>query len=967
MAPLYKRYIPPKPSDTAPPAPKPVSKVSKPVPAPEPVSNKRKRERTDEEVAERKAKKLRKKGIDPATVTQQNQPAASRASNPKAIPVSTPVSAPTDVPKDESAGPVFEPQGTFKDVKHSGKRHKLEKQAREARRTAALTQTDESNGGSANGYQKPQDGALNGTNGDSVEQLQKTVVDVHEPRKDGGTQDNADVTIDVPKSKKKEKRKKEQPQPDSASNGVEPQQASAPEAPRQDETLSQPKKRRHKLESVLKSASNDVTEDPGGSQENLKKHGGILKKFQQASKLSQNAPQVETATEQDETNRVQPVILDLAPLPQPEKAPTPDFVPDEGALPVWIAKPTVVTNDDGAPFSSLGLEVKAVEHLSKLRFNNALPVQKAVIPLLLPPSLPGARFLPGSESVLPDIAVSAPTGSGKTVAYLLPIVESLKQATGLGQLKALIVVPTRELVTQVAAVADSLARGTSLKVGTATGSGTFKDEQFRLIKRGRKYDPKGYADLIAQADRRNYPPEQGSNEDEDSFEPLEEDDAKQEQRISDTVSGLQAHVPTYESAFDILVATPGRLLEHLKSTLGFSLAHLEWLVLDEADKLLDLQYDGFLDAINNEISRPRNEDEQDVREQYLRPRHLWEERRERRIRKVVLSATMTKDISKLLELKLQRPQMVVVRGAEQDSSATAAGAMPEGGEAVKELEDGFELPPTLSEYCVPVGDGSEKPLFLVELLQTHILGDGSAKPQDDASDSSSTTSSTSSDSDSDAATPADGDSEDEQSDDEADKTIIPSPGTMEIEQPTIHPSRAALLTHTNAPAPTILIFTSSTESTARLSHLLKHLNPTSAPWITTMTRSTRASLPHSDASKPVITVSTDRAARGLDALGTRAITHVVQYDVPRSTTGYVHRVGRTARAGRRGEAWTLYSHAEARWFMKEVAKTGKIKRGREVVEKVKLAAPGEEGRESLGEVVRGMREEVMRGGKRSKK
>lgn len=53
--------------------------------------------------------------------------------------------------------------------------------------------------------------------------------------------------------------------------------------------------------------------------------------------------------------------------------------------------------------------------------------------------------------------------------------------------------------------------------------------------------------------------------------------------------------------------------------------------------------------------------------------------------------------------------------------------------------------------------------------------------------------------------------------------------------------------------------------------------------------------------------------------------------------------------------------------MKEVAKTGKIKRGREVVEKVKLAAPGEEGRESLGEVVRGMREEVMRGGKRSKK
>ena len=63
-------------------------------------------------------------------------------------------------------------------------------------------------------------------------------------------------------------------------------------------------------------------------------------------------------------------------------------------------------------------------------------------------------------------------------------------------------------------------------------------------------------------------------------------------------------------------------------------------------------------------------------------------------------------------------------------------------------------------------------------------------------------------------------------------------------------------------------------------------------------------------------VATDRASRGLDL---ESLTHVINYDVPTSITTYVHRVGRTARAGRAGSAWSLVAHREGRWFANELA------------------------------------------------
>ncbi|EGP90388.1 uncharacterized protein MYCGRDRAFT_68754 [Zymoseptoria tritici IPO323] len=602
----------------------------------------------------------------------------------------------------------------------------------------------------------------------------------------------------------------------------------------------QPKKRRHKLEAILASAESgeEVIADANmEDDDHLRKHTRVLDNFQKASKRSQSLKS-QPEQFQESLGNAQPVVHDLE-MPDADGVDEDGFVDEESALPEWLAKPTIISAESKSTFAALGLASDTVDRLSKLSFVDALPVQQALLPLLLPPGSAGARFLPGTDSILPDVAVSAATGSGKTIAYLLPMIEALRRNATRGRLGALVVVPTRELVVQVAAVADSLCKGCGLKVGMATGTGKFKDEQ---------------------------------------------DHAKEEQRMRDTIHGITQHVATYDSAVDILVATPGRLLEHISSTPGFNLVYLQWLIIDEADKLLDNQYEGFLDSLNAELARPRSIHEQDVREQYLRSKGMWDDVRERRLRKVVLSATMTRDISKLTSLRLRRPTMIAVRGSEGIDAQARPGARGDGrDDGFRENASGFELPRTLIEYCVPVGDGSEKPLV------RHRKD--SSQPQ----------------------------------------------------------------------APTVLIFTASNESVNRLSHLLKEIKPSWARRITTLVKLKpgKARIT-AKADESAVVVSTDRAARGLDSFSNRPITHVIQYDVPRSLTGYIHRVGRTARAGRDGDAWTLYTHSEARWFVNEITKASNVKRAG-AVERVKVFMSDDGLRERYQTILGSMREEVFGG------
>ena len=122
-----------------------------------------------------------------------------------------------------------------------------------------------------------------------------------------------------------------------------------------------------------------------------------------------------------------------------------------------------------------------------------------------------------------DLQVGAETGSGKTAAFLLPVLQRLheKPAPRSG-IRALVLVPTRELARQVLPQCEALARYTYVKAMMLTGGDSFKFQAASLRK-----NP------------------------------------------------------------EILIATPGRLVEHLDRGTA-DLSDLEVLVLDEADRMLDM-------------------------------------------------------------------------------------------------------------------------------------------------------------------------------------------------------------------------------------------------------------------------------------------------------------------------------------------------------------------------------------------
>lgn len=937
MAPLYNRYVPPKASAPV------AAPITVEATTPASPDGEKKRKRSGEEKAERKAKKLREKDVVVEAAAAVLEPAVE-------VPAQV-LEAPVEI----SSGPSnadAKPRSEFAHIKNKQKRHKLEKEARKAR--AEAKRVGESG----------ENAAVPVVNDDSAEQTPAH----NEAIAAASTQDIFGDNAVNSATKRT----------GSGKNAFESEEAVAPipeftgpiadvyqdeimiDATNVDSITSQPPKRRHKLEEALKPKEERRKKVAAeGEDEHLKNYSSVMDKFQKAKQLAEK--HVEKPREEQPENEPVVEIRDLAPLPQPVNEPK-VFKPTFSALPSWLTEPTAISSDAKASFADLGLPEATVKHLSDLSFREALPVQQALIPLLLQPGTKGSQFLPGTESVLPDVAVSAATGSGKTIAYLLPMIEALKKTSGSHErLRGLVVVPTRELVMQVAAVAESLAKGSSLKVGISSGVGRFKDEQQRLVSTGRKYDPTAYAELMKKAHRRENPPSIDSEDFDEFAEGLEEWTDRQEQELQDTLHGLVDHIPTYSSAVDLLVCTPGRLLEHLGSTLGFTISSVSWLVLDEADKLLDQQYDGFLQRLDEDLSRARSGGEQDAREKYMRSKGLWDDRFERRVRKIVLSATMTRDISKLTALKLRRPQLVVVQGSEPDNVVAAASADATVEVEMKDAETGaFEIPPTLKEYCVPVGDASEKPLQLLELLQSRVLApqrptaakQTQSKLKDTASVSSDSISDSSSDSDSDSDSSDDSDSSssDDSSDSESDDDSLSSDSDDDASS-------------SESPAPTVLIFASSTESANRLSHLLQGLRPDWAAYITTLTKTTNNTTHRpTKPTDPVITISTDRAGRGLDTLSGRRITHVLQYDVPRALTAYVHRVGRTARAGASGEAWTLYSDREARWFVNEIMRASNVRRAGPV-ERVRFTAGDEQLKDRFAEVLAGMRDAVFGGGK----
>lgn len=163
-------------------------------------------------------------------------------------------------------------------------------------------------------------------------------------------------------------------------------------------------------------------------------------------------------------------------------------------------------------FADFGLSASVLEALTRKGFEEPTPIQALAIP----------RMLGDSTHLL----ARARTGTGKTAAFGLPLVDRLSVAGP--KVRALILVPTRELALQVSGEIASFVTGPAPRLATVYG-GASMGEQLRRLSRG----------------------------------------------------------------VDIVVGTPGRVLDHIdRKTLDLSA--LEWLVLDEADEMLDM---GFIEDI----------------------------------------------------------------------------------------------------------------------------------------------------------------------------------------------------------------------------------------------------------------------------------------------------------------------------------------------------------------------------------
>lgn len=606
------------------------------------------------------------------------------------------------------------------------------------------------------------------------------------------------------------------------------------------------------------------------------RHQTVYSKYEKAKRKeaekSEEAAPLEDKAELAAPYAVQIESHGLEPLPQPTQIVEQHKVSMASALPDWLRSPTLVSSADAIPFESLPISREIVSLLKGNGYEEAFAIQSAMLPMLLP----GSQYYPG------DLCVSAATGSGKTLAYALPMIQSLagKAST---RLRGLVVVPTRELVNQVKETLELVSGGSGVKVGTAVGSKTLKEEQVSLVAKDQRYDPEAYR------------AEQERIVDED--EELMDWDFGKRFGPQDDFELLYNHVIEYNSKFDILIATPGRLVEHIQSTTGFTLEHVQWLVIDEADRLLDDSFQQWVDIVLPGL-------------EYLPPMDPIEERlsttfhrlRRREIRKIILSATMTRDISKLTALRLKMPRLVVLEGSSQGLSDNVQDV------AMTDPGDRIALPRTLHEFGVKVTDTNEKPLYLLRLLEID-MGSGVESPVPGGEVAQEIPEEESSSVDSDHSSSV--------------RQDMPS-----VSRRTSH-DNASMKNASQPDTHGTLIFTKTNEHASRLARLLSLLCPAWASQTATLTKSTTSSkglriISAFRKCKLSILIASDRASRGLDIPN---LAHVINYDMPPSLTSYIHRVGRTARAGMEGKATTLIADNEARWFWNEIARNEKVGRG----------------------------------------
>ena len=181
-------------------------------------------------------------------------------------------------------------------------------------------------------------------------------------------------------------------------------------------------------------------------------------------------------------------------------------------------------------FKELGLNAEVIDSLSAMGFENATPIQEAAIPVILDNR---------------DLIGSAQTGTGKTAAFLLPIIEKLiRKPTLSNKIKVLVIVPTRELAVQINQQMQGFSYFTDIASVAVYGGGdsnSFSDEKAAFI-----------------------------------------------------------------NGVDVIIGTPGKLIAHGNMAYA-DFSEVECLILDEADRMLDMGfYDDIMKIVSKLPKKRQN-------------------------------------------------------------------------------------------------------------------------------------------------------------------------------------------------------------------------------------------------------------------------------------------------------------------------------------------------------------------------
>jgi ATP-dependent RNA helicase DDX27 len=229
------------------------------------------------------------------------------------------------------------------------------------------------------------------------------------------------------------------------------------------------------------------------------------------------------------------------------------FAPEE--KPAKGAKSTIASS-----FQSMSLSRPILRGLAAVGFTQPTPIQAKTIPVAL---------------LGKDVVGGAVTGSGKTAAFIVPVLERLLyRPKKVPTSRVAILMPTRELAIQCHAVATKLASHTDIKFCLAVGGLSLK---------------------VQEAELRLRP--------------------------------------------DVIIATPGRFIDHMRNSASFTVDTLEILVLDEADRMLEA---GFADELNEILTTiPKSR------------------------QTMLFSATMTSSVDNLIRVGLNRPVRLLVDSQKQ--------------------------------------------------------------------------------------------------------------------------------------------------------------------------------------------------------------------------------------------------------------------------------------------------------------